>query len=298
MVKGRIGLAPMAGITNYSFRKICFNFGAEFAYTEMISSESVIRNISINEKYFPKEDEKEKVAIQIFGSDPIVMAEAAKKSENHGAWIDINAGCPVRKVIKKGAGSALLKDLKKLKNIIESVKKSVSCAVSVKVRLGFEKDDFERIYDTVVEAGADMVAVHGRTAKQMYSGKVNWKVKNKGYIPLYINGDINSLDEAKIAMELSGATGALIGRASIGNPWIFSNEIPNREEKLKVILEHFDLLEEEVGDRAVVEFRKFVAGYTKELKGAREFRAKIMKIENSEKLKRYFIDYFLSLYNN
>jgi len=298
MVKGKVGLAPMAGVTNYSFRKICFNFGAEFAYTEMISSESVVRNISINEKYFPKDGEKEKVGIQIFGSDPFVMAKAAKKLENYGSWIDINAGCPVRKVIKKGAGSALLKDLKKFRNIIESVKQAVSCSVSVKVRLGFEKDDFERIYDTVVESGADMIAVHGRTAKQMYSGKVIWKIKNKGYIPLYINGDINSLEEAKVAMDLSGATGVLIGRASIGNPWVFSNKIPSLKEKLRVILEHFDLLEKEVGNRAVVEFRKFIAGYTKGLKGAREFRSKIMKIEDSEKLKHYFLDYFLSLYSS
>lgn len=298
MVLGKIGLAPMAGITNYSFRKISFDFGAEFAYTEMISSESLIRNIEINEKYLPKKDEKEKVGIQIFGSDSIVMADAAKMLEEKGAWIDINAGCPVRKVIKKGAGSALLKDIKKLKKIIEEVKKAVNSKVSVKVRLGFEEDNFEKIYDAVVEAGADMIAVHGRTAKQMYSGKATWRIKNKGYIPLYINGDINSLDDAKVAMEVSGADGVLIGRSSIGNPWIFSHRTPSLEERLNVILKHFELLKREIGNMAVVEFRKFIAGYTKGLKGAREFRSNIMKIEDPENLIQCFVNYFLSLKNS
>ncbi|SHH55122.1 putative TIM-barrel protein, nifR3 family [Thermosipho atlanticus DSM 15807] len=294
---GKVGLAPMAGITNYSFRTICFTFGAEFAYTEMISAESVIRNVKVNELYFPHDDEKEKVAIQIFGSDPFVMAQAAKMLETKGAWIDINAGCPVKKVIRKGAGSALLKDLRKLKKIIEEIKKIVSCKVSVKVRLGFEKNEFDKIYDTVVEAGADMIAVHGRTAKQMYLGKATWNVRNKGYIPFYINGDINSLEDAKKAMEISGAEGVLIGRGAIGNPWIFSNGNPSLAEKLNIILNHLDFLYKEVGNRAVVEFRKFVTGYTKGLKNSREFRAQVMKIEDFEELKDLFRKYFLSLEN-
>lgn len=292
---GKIGLAPMAGVTNWSFRKLCFGFGAEFAYTEMISAESVIRNLKINEYYFPKPEEKDKVAIQIFGSDPFVMAKAASMLENMGAWIDINAGCPVKKVVKKGAGSALLKDLNRLKNIIMQVKSAVSCKVSVKVRIGFEKDEFEKIYDTVVDAGADMIAVHGRTAKQMYSGKATWNIKNKGYIPLYINGDINSLSDAKRAMEISKADGVLIARASIGKPWVFNDKPPSLSEIKKIILYHIDLLYSEIGERAAQEFRKFVAGYTKNLPNSRQFRAKVMKINDVETLKKAFEEYLTSI---
>ncbi|MBO8161437.1 MAG: tRNA-dihydrouridine synthase family protein [Thermosipho sp. (in: Bacteria)] len=294
---GKIGLAPMAGITNWSFRKICFEFGAEFAYTEMISAESIIRKLKVNEYYFPHGEEKNKVAVQIFGSDPYVMAEAAKFVENKGAWIDINAGCPVRKVVRKGAGSALLKDLKKLKKVIEEVKKVVNCKVSVKVRIGFEKDEFEKIYDTVVEAGADMIAVHGRTAKQMYSGKAIWNIKNKGYIPLYISGDIYTWDDIENAISASNAEGVLVARGSIGNPWIFSGKVPTIKEKLEIILRHIELLYSEVGEKAPVEFRKFVSGYTKGLKGARDFRARVMRINNIKQLVKEFKDYFLSLEN-
>ncbi|WP_126992892.1 tRNA dihydrouridine synthase [Thermosipho globiformans] len=292
---GKIGLAPMAGVTNWSFRKICFEFGAEFAYTEMISAESVIRNLKINEYYFPKPEEKDKVAIQIFGSDPFVMAKAASMLENMGAWIDINAGCPVKKVVKKGAGSALLKDLNRLKDIIKQVKSAVSCKVSVKVRLGFERDEFEKIYDTVVDAGADMIAVHGRTAKQMYSGEATWNIKNKGYIPLYINGDIHSLSDARRAMEISKADGVLIARASIGKPWVFSDKTPSLSEIKKIILYHIDLLYNEIEERAAQEFRKFVAGYTKKLPNSRQFRAKVMKINDVETLKKAFEEYLTSI---
>lgn len=223
------------------------------------------------------------------------MSQAASMVDGKGAWIDINAGCPVKKVIKKGAGSALLKDLKKLKKIIEGVKNNVKSKVSVKVRLGFDEDNFERIYDAAVEAGADMIAVHGRTAKQMYSGRAKWQIKNKGYIPLYINGDIYNSDNIKIAMELSGADGVLIARGAIGNPWIFSNITPSIFERKNVVLQHIDLLYLEVGD--IREFRKFVAGYTKGLPGARQFRAKVMKIEEIDELKMAFEEYFLSISN-
>ncbi|QTA38810.1 tRNA-dihydrouridine synthase family protein [Thermosipho ferrireducens] len=292
---GEIGLAPMAGVTNWSFRKLCFEYGAQFAFTEMISADSVVRNISINNKYFPRCEEKDKVAVQIFGSDPFIMAQAAKIVEGKGAWIDINAGCPVKKIVKRGAGSALLRDLKRLKQIIYEVKKNVNCKVSVKVRLGWEKNEFEKIYNAVVEAGADAIFVHGRTAKQMYSGKATWELKNEGYIPFYINGDINSLEIAKIAKEISGADGVLIGRGAIGSPWIFSKNQIGLVERLEIILRHIDLLYEEVGERAAVEFRKFVSGYTKNLRNAREFRVSVMKILDVEELKTTFTLYFEKL---
>ncbi len=295
-VPGTVGLAPMAGVTDYPFRKICFELGAKFAFTEMISAKSVLLNITINEKYFPRVDEKHLVGVQLFGSDPFELAQAAALVEERGLWVDLNAGCPVAKVVKRGAGSALLKDIDLLKKIVREMRRVVK-RLSVKTRIGWEKDEFERIYDALVSEGVDVIFVHGRTAKQMYSGKAKWDIYNPGVVPLYISGDIYSKDDMKRAMELSGADGVIVARGAIGNPWIFSEneDGPSLDDKLRVILKHIDLLTQEYGKHGVVEFRKFVAGYTKDMPHAREFRNKVMKITDVNDLKDAFVEYFKSV---
>ncbi|WP_372589325.1 tRNA-dihydrouridine synthase [Fervidobacterium pennivorans subsp. shakshaketiis] len=290
---GTVGLAPMAGVTDYPFRKICFELGAKFAFTEMISAKSVLLNISVNEKYFPKEDEKHLVGVQLFGSDPFELAQAAALVEGRGLWVDLNAGCPVAKVVKRGAGSALLKDIEHFRKVVREMRRVVK-RLSVKTRIGWEKDEFEKIYDALVSEGVDIIFVHGRTAKQMYSGKAKWDIYNPGIVPLYISGDIYTVDDIKRAMELSGADGVIVARGAIGNPWIFSEnrDSPSLDDKLRVILKHIDLLREEYGKDGVVEFRKFVAGYTKDMPHAREFRNKVMKITDVNDLKDAFVEYF------
>jgi tRNA-dihydrouridine synthase B len=293
---GTVGLAPMAGVTDYPFRKICFEQGAKFAFTEMISAKSVLLNIAVNEKYFPRTDEKNLVGVQLFGSDPFELAQAAALVEERGLWVDLNAGCPVAKVVKRGAGSALLKDIDLLKKIVREMRRVVN-KLSVKTRIGWEKDEFEKIYDALVSEGVDIIFVHGRTAKQMYSGKAKWDIYNPGAVPLYISGDIYSKEDIKQAMELSGADGVIVARGAIGNPWIFSENQnpPSIDDKLRVILQHIDLLTEEYGKHGVIEFRKFVAGYTKDMPHAREFRNKVMKITDVNNLKEAFVEYFTNI---
>jgi len=166
---GIVGLAPMAGITDFCFRKICFDWGADFAYTEMISAESIVRNIAV-EHLLPSKVESN-VAIQIFGSDPCKIADAAALVELKGSWININAACPVRKVVSKGAGGALLRDLKKLRQVVRCTKSAVKKPLTVKVRLGWDRDEVDRIIQICLEEGADGLEIHTRTVKQLYGGR-------------------------------------------------------------------------------------------------------------------------------
>lgn len=288
---GKIGLAPMAGVTDYPFRKICFEHGAEFAFTEMISAKSVILNISINERYFPKADEKSKVGIQLFGSDPVELAEAGAAVQERGFWVDLNAGCPVNKVVKKGAGSALLKDLKKFREVVRKMR-NVLKKMTVKTRLGWEIDEFEKIYNILVEEGVDAIFVHGRTAKQMYSGKAKWNIYNLEKIPLYISGDLYTREDIENAMIESKSVGAIIARGSIGNPWIFENKKPSLGEKIENVFKHLDYLKEEYDEYGAVVFRKFVAGYTKDIPQAREFRNFVMKLRKIDEIKEAFKEFF------
>jgi len=288
---GSLGLAPMAGVTDYVFRKVCFEYGAQFAFTEMISSKSVLLNLSVNEIYLPREDESAKVGIQLFGSDPYELAQAAAIVENRGLWVDLNAGCPVSKVVKKGAGSALLRDLDHFRIVLRAMRRAVR-RFSVKTRIGWEMNDFERIYDILASEGVDVIFVHGRTVKQMYSGKAKWDIYNPGNVPLFISGDIYTREDISRAMEVSGADGVIVARGAMGNPWIFSNFIPSASDKLSTVIGHIEGLYREYGKHGVVEFRKFVAGYTKDMPHAREFRNKVMKITDVDELKNAFEEYF------
>lgn len=284
---GKVGLAPMAGITDFAFRKICFEHGAEFAFTEMISAKSVLMNIKINECYLPKEQENTRVGIQLFGSDPMELSEAASIVQNMGLWVDLNAGCPVNKVVKKGSGSALLRDLTRLRQVVRNMRKVLK-RFTVKTRLGWEKDEFEKIYNILVEEGVDAIFVHGRTAKQMYSGKAKWNIYNPGYVPLYISGDIYTKTDVEKALLESKAHGVIVARGSIGNPWIFSDVNPTIQNRLDTINRHLDYLYQIHGDYGAVVFRKFIAGYTKDIPGAREFRCKAMKLKTIAELKKMF----------
>ncbi len=287
---GKVGLAPMAGITDFSFRKVCFEHGASFAFTEMISAKSILMNIKINETYLPREEESSKVGIQLFGSDPVELSEAASVIQERGLWVDLNAGCPVNKVVKKGSGSALLKDLNKFREVVRSMRR-VLRRFTVKTRIGWEKDEFERIYNILVEEGVDAIFLHGRTAKQMYSGKATWKIYNPGYVPLYISGDIYTVKDIETALYESKANGVIVARGSIGNPWIFSGVNPTNEERLRTVNRHLDYLYEEYGNYGAVVFRKFVAGYTKDIPGAREFRNNVMKLKTIDDLKNAFTQF-------
>lgn len=295
---GKVGLAPMAGITDYPFRKICFEHDAPFAFTEMISAKSVLLNLQVNEQYFPRDGEKERIGIQLFGYDPVELAEAAHMVQDRALWVDLNAGCPASKIVKRDAGAALLKDLKHFRLVVREMRK-VTRRFSVKTRIGWDKDEFEYIYNILVEEGVDTIFIHGRTAKQMYAGKANWRIYNRGDVPMYLSGDMYTKEDIKKAIEVSGANGVIVARGSIGNPWIFSSldsetgcENVSNNERLNAVLRHLDYLEMEYGDYGAVVFRKYVAGYTKNLPGAREFRYSVMSLSTIGELKKSFIEYF------
>ncbi|HIP91847.1 MAG TPA: tRNA dihydrouridine synthase DusB [Thermotoga sp.] len=287
----------MAGITDKAFRTICREFGASFSYSEMISADGYIRNSLKTKDLLPTNEDF--TAVQIFGSDPFVLSEAASKLSEQFDWIDLNAGCPVKKVIKKGAGGALIKDLKKFRKVVRDMRKSIKGVFSVKTRLGWERNDFEKIYNTLLEEGVDIVAVHTRTVCQGFKGKANWKeldYLNFESLPVLISGDILTPEDAKKALETVKCQGVLVARGAIGRPWIFKQikdfftkgvyEMPSFKEIGDIALKHLDLLRYYKGEeKAVKEFRKFIVGYTKNIPNSKEFRRKIMVIENINLLK-------------
>jgi tRNA-dihydrouridine synthase B len=282
----------MAGYTNRVFRKTAYDHGACFAYTEMISAKSVFIAPRVVGNMLPDPTEPF-TGVQLYGVDASWMLKAAAELQTHGKFIDVNAGCPVKKVIKKGMGGALLADLEKLLNIVKTLKENLSVPITVKTRIGWDKDEVERIYKNLVNVGVDAMVIHARTVKQGFKGKVNWKslskIKEKS-IPLFVSGDIFSPEDAIRALEESNADGVVIARGAIGNPWIFSQvrsllkkgkyEEPSDGERIRVMINHLKMNVETFGEaKGITEFRKLVAGYTKGMQNAREFRINFMKLK-------------------
>jgi nifR3 family TIM-barrel protein len=222
-------LAPMAGYTDAALRTLCLEQGAGAVYTELTSAEGIRRDSENTFRMLETAGGEHPIAGHLFGSDPNAMAEAAKYIEQTGRfdWIDINCGCPVKKVVSRGAGAALLKNLALMGTIIEKVKRAVSLPVSVKTRIGFssETPGHLEIARAVEQGGADMIAVHARMARQFHGGDPDWEklggMKQMIHIPVIGNGGVNTPADAQRMVETTGVDGVMIGRAAIGNPWIF-----------------------------------------------------------------------------
>ena len=306
----KVLLAPMAGITDLPFRLICEEFEPDLVTTEMVSSKAIFYNDEKTKKLMNIEGEKRPIAIQIFGSDEESMAYSAKYVSQIADIVDINMGCPAPKVTKNGDGSKLLTDLEKAGRIIEVVVKNSKVPVSVKMRLGWDLNNIvaPELAKIAEDRGVQMITVHGRTRSEFYSGKANLeqikKVKEAVNIPVIGNGDIVDEESAKEMFEKTGVDGIAIGRAAIGNPWIFSKikhylitgeKLPDvtMQERKRIIKKHFDLLIKEKGEyTGVREFRKHLAYYTKGIPQSSEFRCLINKIESSkeviDKIEEYF----------
>ncbi len=291
-----IGLAPLAGYTNLPFRKISYEHGACFAFTEMISARSVFESPSVVQKMLPAPDEPF-TGVQIFGADLYWLKRAFKELEGKGAFLDLNAGCPVRKVIKKGMGGALLEDLRRFERVLKELREVVKGYLTVKTRLGWDKNDSVKICEIAMKAGVDAIFIHARTVRQGFSGKADWKALKEAAkvceIPLFVSGDLFSPEDAKAALELSGADGVLLARGAIGNPWLLQQtkdylekgnyQIPTAQERIELMKRHLLDNTAFLGERkGVVEFRKLIAGYTKGLPNARTFRSEFMKVESLE----------------
>lgn len=297
-------LAPMAGITDLPFRMLCKEQGAGLLYTEMVSAKAISyrnRNTLPLMEISPKEHP---VALQIFGSEPELMAEVARSIEDQPFDIlDINMGCPVPKVVNNGEGSALLKDPELIRKIVSAVSRAVKKPVTVKMRIGFEGADVDPVETAKImeDAGAAAIAVHGRTRQQYYSGKADWdtirKIKEAVSVPVIGNGDVDSPKKAEAMLKETGCDGVMIGRAVRGNPWIFremnyyfeTGELlprPSVEELKEMILRHARHQIEKKGEyTGIREMRKHVAWYTAGMRHSAGIRRESNLISGYEELK-------------
>lgn len=304
-------LAPMEDITDRPFRKICKRFGADIVYTEFISSEGLIRDADKSIKKLVIDEEERPVGIQIFGHDIESMVRAARYAEKAAPEvIDLNFGCPVKKVVKKGAGAALLKNPEFMLKMTRAIVEAVDVPVTVKTRLGWDHDSqiIDQLAEPLQETGIKALTIHGRTRSQLYKGIADWtligKIKQNPNIeiPIIGNGDIDSVEKAKEMLEKYNPDALMIGRAAIGNPWIFEQvklylekgkliAPPSIENRIEICLEH--LLEEvkTKGERgAIIEMRKNYSGYFKGVKNFKPHKIKLMQAENIEDIYRIFED--------
>lgn len=305
-----IMLAPMAGITDLPFRIICENYGTGITFTEMASSKAIYYNDEKTKDLLKIDGQKSPVGAQIFGSDIESLKRAAEYVSSFADILDINMGCPAPKVVKNGDGSKLLLDLKKVEEIVTEVVKSSKVPVSVKIRKGWNEENIvaKEVAEIIEASGASMITVHGRTRQEFFSGDVDLEiikqVKEAVKIPVIGNGNIQDEESALKMFEYTGVDGIMIGRASIGNPWIFKRlinflqtkeklpEIRN-EEKLQTILHHIELEVKEKGERVgIQELRKHMACYIKGIDDASRIRAKINTINNKEELKELLKEIF------
>lgn len=310
-----IFLAPMAGITDIAFRRICKSFGCGLVYTEMVSAKGMYYK-SENTAVLTQIDEEERpVAVQIFGSNPDIMAYAAKQLEKDGAdIIDINMGCPTPKIVNNGDGCALMKKPDLVGKIIAAVVQGVKIPVTVKIRKGWDEGNANAIEIASIaqENGAKAITVHGRTREQFYSGKADWeiirKVKKEVTIPVIGNGDIFTPQDAKNMMEETGCDGVMIGRGAQGNPWIFERTIeylksgailpePSVKEKVNMILEHMDKLIELKGEYVgIKEMRKHIVWYLKGLPNSSRLKNQVFNITQRGKIEKLLREYMNSSY--
>ena len=314
-LENNILLAPMAGITDLPFRKIAKKQGVGLVYTEMVSSKAIFHNDEKTKKLLNMENEKRPIAVQIFGSDVDSMVYAAKYVEPIADIIDINMGCPAPKVVKNGDGSKLLLDLELAEKIVKAVVEAVRKPVTVKLRKGWNNSNVVAVEAAkrFEKAGAKAITIHGRTKEDYYSGicdlDIIKEVKEAVKIPVIGNGDVRDFESANRMFEYTGVDGIMIGRASLGNPWVFKSiierlkkdgqlfcEQPSNEEKLNTILEHLELMIEEKGEYiAIREMRKHISGYTKNLPNSSKFREEMNKIEDKEKLISFITNYIQNI---
>ncbi len=303
-LKSHAVLAPMAGVSDRAYRELCVRFGAAYCVSEMVSSKALSFNSKKSEELMEISDLERPCGIQIFGDDPKCMANAAKHAlENKPDIIDINMGCPAPKISSNGSGSALMKNPRLCGEIVKAVTAVTDIPVTVKIRKGWDDDSVNAVEVAKIceSAGAAAITVHGRTRQQYYKPPVDYDiikaVRESVSVPVIANGDIDSAEKAKKVMDITGCDLVMIGRATLGNPWIFSQintylenpnvkiHTPDLEERLGVMIEHIGKMVEYKGEHmAMLQARKLVVGYFKGIKGAAALRNEAGKIKTLDDL--------------
>lgn len=299
-IPGVTVLAPLAGVTDRSFRTLCREQGASMAVTEMVSARGLAEGSERSSQYLDFDEHEHPISVQVFGSEPDVMAEGAQViAERKPDMIDINCGCPVKKIVNRNAGSALLKDPPLLGRIIAAMVKAVDVPVTLKIRSGWEDaSEAVEVAQRAQDAGAAAIAVHGRTREAKFSGEANWdiitQVKAATSIPVIGNGDVRTPQLAKEMMDVTGCDLVMIGRWAIGNPWLFKRietyvnnggdvPEPTIADKIDMAIRHLRLSVEAKGARTGVwEMRRPLAAYIKGLPGAAKYRRALMTEDDEE----------------
>ena len=314
ILENGIFLAPMAGVTDLPFRLLCKEHGCGLMYTEMVSAKGLYYEDKKTGMLLQIDPREKPVAVQIFGSDPDIMARVAGAAAGTGACIiDINMGCPTPKIVKNGEGSALMLKPELVGKIVKAVSQAVDLPVTVKIRKGWDEAHINActIAQVAEENGAKAVTVHGRTREQFYSGKADWdiikQVKESVSIPVIGNGDITSPQDAKRMMDYTGCDGVMIGRGAQGNPWIFSRvrhylqhgellEEPSPKERIETAVRHARLLVEYKGEYVGIrEARKHIAWYIKGLRNSSRVKEMINQINTFEQMENLLNEYGVEL---